>query len=122
MWLSMRAALQTSCPQKGVKGNSPCTPSCLQGVVCYTQQIRKEYLGDTVFRWTTVLTTIFEVVGEIKSAAVLGTLISTQQSSVGRLTAALCGQSFIRSVLPYLMRCINPNEHAGCYLLTTYTY
>ena len=27
---------------KGVKGCSPCTRPCLQGVVCYTQQALKE--------------------------------------------------------------------------------
>ncbi len=43
--------------------------------------------------------------GDMRAPA-FGALISTQQSSVVRLSAALCGQSYIRSDLLCLLRCI----------------
>ena len=49
----------------GVKGCSPCTRPCLQGVVCYTQQTLKESVRSIAARWSARLLASFGVVGEI---------------------------------------------------------
>ena len=87
---------------KGVKGYSPCTPPCLQGVVCYTQtDTERKSKGGSLPVEENCLDDFRGCWGDM-SAPVFGALILTQQSFVGRLAAAYCGQSSIRSVLRYL--------------------
>lgn len=88
---------------KGVKGYSPCTPPCLQGVVCYTQtDTERKSKGGSLSVEENCLDDFRGCCGDMRAPA-FGALISTQQSFVERLAAAYSGQSFIRSVLWYLM-------------------
>ena len=89
-------------PLKGVKGYSPCTPPCLQGVVCYTQTDTERKSKENSLPVDDCFRDDFRGCWGDMSAPVFGALISTQQSFVGRLAAAYCGQSSIRSVLRYL--------------------
>ncbi len=89
-------------PLKGVKRDSSCTPPCLQGVVCYTQTDTERKSKENSLPVDDCFRDDFRGCWRDMSAPVFGALISTQQSFVGRLAAAYCGQSSIRSVLRYL--------------------
>ena len=89
-------------PLKGVKRDSSCTPPCLQGVVCYTQTDTERKSKENSLPADDCFRDDFRGCWGDMSAPVFGALISTQQSFVGRLAAAYCGQSSIRSVLRYL--------------------
>lgn len=84
------------------QGESPCTPPCLQGVVCYTQTDTERKSKENSLPVDDCFRDDFRGCWGDISAPVFGALISTQQSFVGRLAAAYCGQSSIRSVLRYL--------------------
>ena len=90
-------------PLKGVKRDSSCTPPCLQGVVCYTQTDTERKSKENSLPVDDCFRDDFRGCWGDMRAPVFGALISTQQSFVGRLAAAYCGQSSIRSVLRYLM-------------------
>ena len=88
---------------KGVKGYSPCTPPCLQGVVCYTQTDTERKSKENSLPADDCFSDDFQGCWGDMRAPLFGALITTQQSFVVRLAAAYCGQSSIRSVLRYLM-------------------
>ena len=92
-----------SVPLKGVKRDSSCTPPCLQGVVCYTQTDTERKSKENSLPVDDCFRDDFRGCWGDMRAPAFGALISTQQSFVERLAAAYCGQSFIRSVLRYLM-------------------
>ena len=73
-----------------------------QGVVCYTQTDTERKSKENSLPVDDCFRDDFRGCWGDMSAPVFGALISTQQSFVGRLAAAYCGQSSIRSVLRYL--------------------
>lgn len=87
---------------KAVKRDSSCTPPCLQGVVCYTQTDTERKSKENSLPVDDCFRDDFRGCWGDMSAPLFGALISTQQSFIGRLAAAYCGQSSIRSVLRYL--------------------
>ena len=78
------------------------TPLAHQGVVCYTQTDTERKSKENSLPVDDCFRDDFRGCWGDMSAPVFGALISTQQSFVGRLAAAYCGQSSIRSVLRYL--------------------
>ena len=108
------ACAHISVSSKRGQGDSPCTPPCLQGVVCYTQTDTERKSKENSLPVDDCFHEDFRGCWGDMRAPVFGALITTQQSFVGRSHAAYCGRSFIRSVLLFLLRCIEPNTAARC--------
>ena len=108
------ACAHISVSSKRGQGDSPCTRPCLQGVVCYTQTDTERKSKENSLPVDDCFHEDFRGCWGDMRAPVFGALITTQQSFVGRSHAAYCGRSFIRSVLLFLLRCIEPNTAARC--------